>query len=119
MIKQIKIFVGSDGVPSHAIFDTANAAEGPDKGRRVKHIIYEDADQPGLFWHERACLVHDAKYQEPTSTEFISEREFFGKVRLVKFRDGALAETWAAVAQCVSRLNTQNQYHNENTTRNP
>ena len=104
MIKQIKIFQYPDGTISRATFDTINQMEGPDFGCRVKHNIYRDSEHSNVFWHERVYLSRSAEYMDATFTEYVSERKFFGKVRLVQYRDACTVETWLAVAQCVSIL---------------
>lgn len=104
MVKKIKCFCSPDGILTHATFDTFNEQEGPDKGRRVKHYVYQDDENPNMYWHERVYLSEVADHAEKTYTEYVSERVFFGKVRLVKVRDGCLIDTWRAVAQCVMAL---------------
>ena len=103
MIRQIKILCLPDGTPFRAQFDTINQADGPDNGRRVKHLIYRDEESPNVYWHERiqlsSCVRPHANY-----FMFVSKRKFFKKVRLVMHRDGCLAETWQAVAQCITLM---------------
>lgn len=75
-----------------------------DYGTRVKHYVYEDPDFPGTYWHERVWLSRVQKYKKPTYTERVSERKFWGKVRLCRTRFICLKDTWKAVAQCVEHI---------------
>lgn len=106
MIDKITIIKFGNGVVV-ARFDTHQAGDPRHKdfGTRVKHYIYEDTDFPGTFWHERVWLSRVARYRKPTYIEMTSERRFWGKVRLCRFRTLALQDTWMAVAQCVDTIN--------------
>lgn len=101
MIDRIKIARLPDGRLAYATFDTRAQDEGKDYGCRVKHYIYRD-EEHGAYWHERVYLSHIA---EPGWSHFdrilVSERKFWGKVRLVRYRDASLPETWKAVAECI------------------
>ena len=107
MIKQIKICQYRN--IAIATFDTYNQGGGADNGRRVKHYIYKD-DKTNAYWHERRYLSSEA---EPEWSDgryiFVSERLFFGKVRLVCHRDACLTETWMAIGQAVSQLEKVNK----------
>lgn len=102
MIKQIKIHQYPN--INIATFDTYNQADNADKGRRVKHYIYKD-DKTNAYWHERRYL---SSIDKPELSDgmyiLVSERLFFGKVRLVCYRDACLPETWMAIGRAVSHL---------------
>ena len=108
MIKQIKICKYPN--ITIATFDTYAQDDNADKGRRVKHYIYKDKDS-NAYWHERRYLSAIAKpkwsYGGYVS---VSERLFFGKVRLVCHRDACLPETWMAIGQSVSQLEKVNKH---------
>lgn len=99
MIKEIKIlrFDNCDV----AMFDTVSQG-GIDPGVRVKHRVFKD-EETGAYWHEGTYLT---QVLEPCSTysEYVSERQFWGKVRLVAFRDRFMPDTWRAIAQSVNHL---------------
>lgn len=86
-----------------AIFSTINQTEGPDKGTRVKHRVHKD--ECGWYWVEKTWL---SKCLEPeyTSFTYVSERKFFGKVRLAATRYACLPETWMAIADVVKQIET-------------
>ena len=103
MIEKIKIARLPDGTLAYARFDTLNKTEGKDFGCRVKHYIYKD-EETGAYWHERVYLTHYALRPRKTFKMIVSKRKFWGKVRLVRYRDVSLPETWIAIAQCVEIL---------------
>ena len=111
MKQKIKIWCLPDGTAFRATFDTINQAEGPDHGRRVKHRIYQDREDPRLWWHERIWLSN-CRYVGANYFTFVSKRKFFKKVRLVMHRDGCLAETWQMVADCISVIEKSNGISN-------
>ena len=106
MTQKVKIFCLPDGTPVGATFSTTNQAEGPDYGRRVKHNIYRDREDPRLWWHERVWLSR-RRYTKPTCLMFVSKRKFFGKVRLVMYRDGCLADTWRTIADSITVMESK------------
>ena len=102
MIKQIKIHQYPN--ITFATFDTYNQADNADNGRRVKHYIYKD-DKTNAYWHEVRYLSAIAKPEWSYGNYiYVSERLFFGKVRLVRYRNACLPETWMAIGQAVSHL---------------
>ena len=102
MIKQIKICRYPN--VTCASFDTYAQSDNADKGRRVKHYIYKD-EKGNAYWHERRYLSSIAKPEWSDGRYiYVSERLFFGKVRLVCHRDACLPETWMAIGRAVSRL---------------
>lgn len=85
-----------------ARFETI-AEDEPNKGRRVKHYVYQD-NETRAFWHERRYLVSkDVKPIHNYDID-ISDRVFWGKVRLLKHRDACLPETWAAIAIAIENI---------------
>ena len=85
-----------------ARFETI-AEDKHNEGKRVKHYVYQD-DNTRAFWHERRYLVSaDTKPIHNYNID-ISDRVYFGKVRLLKHRDGCLPETWAAVAMAIEHI---------------
>lgn len=101
MIENMRILRYGNGIIV-ARFETYSEDE-QHKGLRVKHYIYQDNDTRA-YWHERRYLVSsDVK---PIHTYYcdISERVFWGKVRLLKHRDACLPETWAAVATAIEHI---------------
>lgn len=107
-IRKIFLRPYKDGKIAYGVFYNKNQQPGPDFGRKVKHVIYQDDEQPNVWWHERIFLAH-TKYHAPTYCLWISKRKFFGKVRLVKERDGCLLETWQAVAATIAEIDRKNR----------
>ena len=108
MIKQIKIYQYSN--ITIATFDTYCQDDNADKGRRVKHYIYKDKDS-NAYWHEVRYLSAIAKPEWSYGNYiYVSERLFFGKVRLVRYRDACLPETWMAIGQAVSQMEKVNKH---------
>ena len=102
MIHKIKILNYRNAVV--ASFDTYIQDDGADKGRRAKHYVYKD-EKANCYWHERRYLSSIAK-PEWSYGEYVlvSERVFFGKLRLVIHRDACMPETWLAIAQSIQHI---------------
>jgi len=106
MIQKIKI-INYANKKRVAMFDTHIVMDNRDKGRRVKHIVAEDDDMPGCYIHYQVFLTEEIG---PCNTGllWVSERVFFGKVRLCVKREGYTKETWNAIAQCINYLSGEN-----------
>ena len=87
---------------AEARFDTTIHGDNPDKGARVKHRVFKCEDGPG-YWEESTWLTRGLE-PEQTEVSFVSERQFFGKVRLAAKRVVFLPETWCAIAMAVNEL---------------
>ena len=94
MTQKVKIFCLPDGTPVKATFSTTNQAEGPDYGRRVKHNIYRDNEDPRVWWHERIWLSR-RRYTKPTCFMF------------VMYLDGCLADTWRTIADSITVMESK------------
>ena len=97
----IKLFRYGSG-RCKAMFDTRNESDGPDNGCRVKHYIFRD-ENPNAFWHISVWLT---RWMEPMDTPhlYVSDRLFWGKVRLVVKTEIHLADTWKATSDIVNRI---------------
>lgn len=92
-----------------ATFNTKNEVEGPDNGQRVKHYVYKDPDTRA-FWHEKHFLTRIDVEPVHESTMDVSDRRFWGKVRLVRMREIMLPETWQTIAFCVKEIMEKQQH---------
>lgn len=102
MIKNLRVCHYSNG-DLVAQFET-RAEDDAYKGQRVKHYVYQDVDSRG-FWHERHYLDYNPEHGPVhTFTLDVSDRVFFGKARLVRYRDACLSETWAAVVEAIKAI---------------
>ncbi len=103
MIKKIKILQYPN--MTCARFETRVQNPGKDKGNRVIHYIYEDKDLPGAFWHEMHYLTRETDMAPVRTHEhYVSERVYWGKVRMVKHREWCMAETWGAIALSIEKI---------------
>lgn len=98
---RIKIIIYKDG--AFATFNTRIVSENTDNGRRVKHIVYKDKEL-NAYWHQINFLSSGPIEPIKSIEEFVSERVFWGKVRLVKKRVCLLPETWAKTVMAVNEL---------------
>lgn len=86
-----------------ARFNTRIEGEGPDVGRRAKHWVYKAPNGPGYI-HEIMFLTSLDTEPIDTGVEFVSERIFWGKVRLVCQRQVFLPKTWDKINESVKQL---------------
>lgn len=101
MIDKIRIICYKNG-ERIAHFNTYAENNGHE-GQKVKHYVYQDKDTRG-FWHERHYLVSSEVDPVHTYECDISDRVFWGKVRLIRHRDACLPETWGAIAMAVEEI---------------
>lgn len=98
---RLKIYQYKDG--AIATFNTYIVSENTDNGRRVKHIVYKDKEL-NAYWHQITFLSSGPIEPIKSIEEFVSERVFWGKVRLVEKRVCMLPETWMKIAHAVEIL---------------
>lgn len=102
MIENLRILRFANGII--ALFETRSEDE-QYRGQRVKHYVYQNNETRG-FWHERRYLVSSDVKPIHNNILDISDRVFWGKVRLLKHRDCCLPETWAAIATSIKHIET-------------
>lgn len=97
MIKRIWIHIYRNGSAAKFVTKAID-------GTKVKHFIYKD-EETNAYWHERYYLDCNPEMKPThTFTLDVSDRVFFGKARLVRYRDACLPETWNLVAGAVNKL---------------
>ncbi len=110
MIKTIKL-VNYANKRLIARFETRLTSGGRDNGRRVKHIVFESPRTSGCYFHYYFFLTEEL---QPCDTHSIavSERLFFGKVRLCVRRDIFQKDTWLAISESIKALENNKKFLN-------
>ena len=100
MIKKLRIVQYINGAVAQ--FETRSEDE-QFMDKKVKHYVYQDGETRG-FWHERRYLISSNIEPIHDHNLDISDRVFWGKVRLLKYRDCCFPETWDAIATSIKNI---------------
>lgn len=90
----VNIHTTPDGKMLYATFDTRLNGN----GRRAKHYICPNDKG---FCHVTHFLIPKDEVSEYEIGWYVSERVFFGKMRLVELIEDHLPETWMAIGETV------------------
>lgn len=94
----VKIYKNPDGEALFATFDTSINGN----GQRAKHYVFR---QGSGFTHCVHFLIPKDEVPEDSIGRDVSERVFFGKMRLVELVENHLPETWIAIGEIVKMAN--------------
>lgn len=105
MKNKIFLYHYSDGALARFESRLGGPEGSPWRGRRVKHYVYRDKDDPEAYVHLTHYLtteLGDGGYSGDGIV--VSDRVFWGKVRLVETLTFHQARTWCMIADAVSEL---------------